>query len=193
MQTAYTVCMVVGIGIPLISLVFGQLLDFLDGIFEFFDGLDIDIDLELGDTGIPLVPASLQSICAGLLVFGTVGKITFNGGNYLFANILAAVLGYVAALLIQMLINKLKKVEHKPMSKEELSFCITRVTNTIKENSYGKVSVKTDGGTISYPAKSLDHAEIRQGAYVDIIKFEKNTAIVQTSKLSEEYPQLFED
>ena len=193
MQTAYTVCMAVGIGIPLISLVFGQLFDFLNGVFEFFDGLDIDIDLELGDTGIPLVPASLQSICAGLLVFGTVGKISFNGSNYLFANILAAALGYVAALAIQMLIGKLKKVEHKPPTQEELSFCLTRVTNTIKEGSYGKVSVKTDNGTVSYPAKSLDRAEIRQGSYVDIVKFEKHTAIVQKSKLSEEYPQLFHD
>lgn len=197
MDRAYTICMIVGIGIPLLSLVLGSIFDFLDGIFDgianIFDGLDLDFDFgfDLGDFHIALLPISFQSICAGVLIFGTVGKLTFTGTNYLFANVVAGVSGYVAALAVQTLINKLKKVEHKAKSKEELMYCDTMVTNTILAGGFGAVRIKTEDGSLSYPAKALDNSEtIKQDTPVYIIRFEKNVAIVKKARHAEKLEDL---
>lgn len=190
MNTAYTVCMVIGIAIPLCSLILGSLLEFLDGVFEsasdFLEGLDFDLSIDIGDTSICLIPVSMQSICAGLLLFGTVGKIVFNGENYIMANVAAVLSGYVAAAAVQTLIHRLKKVDNSPRSQNELLMCDTTITNTIPVGGYGSVSIKTDkGATLSYPAKAQDPSEtIRQDTSVHIIYFEKNVAIVVKAKTS---------
>jgi hypothetical protein len=196
MNTAYTVCMIIGIGLPFLSLVLGQIFDFFDGIFDFFSAFDFNLDFDFGfeiaDLSLPLLPGSMQSLCAGVLIFGTTGKLIFNGENYLFANIIAGISGYTAALLMQMLISKLKKVENRPPKEEELHFREAKVTNTILSNSFGAISVKTDNGTLSYPAKAMETAEqIKQGTFVDIIKFEKNVAYVKPSKYAENFPEIF--
>lgn len=187
MDQAYTICMAIGIGLPLLSLVLGQLFDFFDGLFEGFD-----FDFEIGDTNLSWLPMSMQSICGGLLIFGTLGKLLFHGGNMLFANIAAGAAGYLAALLIQYLINRLKKIEHRPPTRDELALCEAKVTHTIVENGFGAVSIKTESGTVSYPAKSLKPEErILQGCFVDIIKFEKNVAVVQPAKQQSSVSELF--
>ena len=192
MNTVYTVCMVLGIGLPFAALLFGGVLDFFDGIFDFVSGLDFDFSIEIGDFSVPFLPVSMQSLCAGALVFGTIGKLLFNGENYLFTNILAGAGGYLVALVIQMFIRRLRKVENSPPRREELQFREARVTNTILANGFGAISVQTDSGTISYPAKSMEPAEpVTQGTYVDIIKFEKNVAYVKPSKYRENYPEIF--
>lgn len=197
MDVAYTVCMAVGIAVPLLSLVLGNLLEFLDGLFEgasdFLEGLDFDFSIDIGDVSICLIPVSIQSICAGLLFFGAAGKIAFNGENYLVANIVAVLIGYLAAAAVQTLIRKLKKIEHSPSSQDRLLMCETTVTNTIPAGGYGAVSIKTEGGTtLSYPAKARDSSEtIRQNTSVHIIYFEKNVAIVIKAGSATKNPTLF--
>lgn len=192
MEKIYITCMALGIGIPLLSLVLGSVFDLFDGLFDgisnFLDGLEIDFDLSLdiGDAHICFIPVSLQSICAGLLLFGTVGLIVYNGNNLIIANVAAVPAGYVAAAVVQTLIHRLKKIDHSPVSKDDLLLCDTVVTNTIIAGGYGAVSIRTDDGTnLSYPAKSYEPTEeIRQNTVVNIIKFDGNTAIVKKARLT---------
>ena len=196
LERAYTVCMIIGFCIPLCSLVLGSVLEIFDGLFDgissLFDGLELDFTLDIGDLDICIIPFSLQSICAGLLVFGTVGKVVYNGENLLFANVMAAVGGYVAAMVIQTLIRRLKRVDGSPQSKEQLQFSDAKVTNTIVAGGFGAISItKNDGTTLSYPAKAVDSTEmIRQETPVYIIRFDKNVAIVKKANVSEQYKEL---
>jgi membrane protein implicated in regulation of membrane protease activity len=196
LRQAYTVCIVIGVSLPLISLVFGQIFglfsDLFDGLSGIFDGFHFSFDINIGDINICFLPVSVQSVCAGLLLFGSVGKLVFNGGNYVVANIAATAAGYAAALAIQTFINRLKKIEHRPPSKEELMFCETKVVNKILAGGYGSVSVRTEQGSINYPAKSLDPIEeIRQNTFVYIIRFDRNVAVVKKANFSGDYQELF--
>lgn len=185
MDRAYTICMLVGIGIPLLSLLIGQITDAIDGIFDglsgMLEGLHIDLNIEIGDMHLYLLPFSIQSICAGLLVFGAVGKMLIHKSNQLLCIIIAVVLGYLVAIIIQSLIHKLKKIENTTYSKEQLLLFDAKIVNTIVPGGFGSVSITTlDGITTSYPAKAAVPTEgIRQDTKVRILYFEKNVAIVE--------------
>lgn len=197
MQKVYTVCIAIGLAIPLFSLVLGGLGDFFGGLFEgvsnLFDGFDLHFDptIDLGDTSLSIFPFSLQSICAGLLMFGAIGKLFYNSTNILWVNITAGVIGYIMAMLMQTFIKKLKKVEHTTYSKEELLLFDAKVINTIKAGAYGSISVTTyDGITTSYPAKAEDTNKIiKQDTIVVIKRFEKNVAIVDEKDLTKKYAE----
>lgn len=190
MDRVYNICMLIGFSIPLLTLIFGELGDLFDGLFDglsgLFDSLDIDLDfdIDIGDASFSIFPFSIQSICAGLLVFGGVGKMVNKGDNMVFANVVAAAVGYLIAILIQTLIRRLKKVEHTTYKKEELMLFDAKVVNTIVAGGFGSISVSTyDGITSTYPAKAEDKKEaLRQGTVVEIIRFEKNVAIVRDKK-----------
>ena len=52
MEKVYTICMVIGITVPLVMLIFHGLFDALDGagdaVSSILDGLHIDFDLDIG-------------------------------------------------------------------------------------------------------------------------------------------------
>lgn len=187
MERVYTVCMAVGIGIPLLSLIAGGIGDafggLLDGVSGLFEGLDIDFDpsIDIGDNTFCLMPFSVQSICAGLLIYGTIGKMVYNGYNGVTVNIIGAAAGYLAAIAVQTLIRRLKKVEHTTYPKEQLLLYDGKVVNTILKGGFGSVSITTlDGITGVYPAKAENEQEaIRQGTIVSIVRFDKNVMIVK--------------
>lgn len=185
MDRAYTICIIIGIGIPLISLVLGQITDIIDGFFDgitgMLEGLHIDLNIELGNVHLCLLPFSVQSICAGLLVFGAVGKMLIHKSNQVLSIIIALVLAYLIAIVIQTLIHKLKKIENTTYSKEQLILFDAKIVNTIALGGFGSVSITTlDGITTSYPAKSVVPSEgIRQDTKVRVLYFEKNVAIVE--------------
>ncbi|WP_455716525.1 hypothetical protein [Anaerosporobacter sp.] len=185
MDRAYTICMLVGFGIPLLSLLLGQITDIIDGFFDgissMLEGLHIDLNIEIGSMHLCLLPFSVQSICAGLLVFGAVGKMLIHKSNQVLCIIIAVVLAYLVAIIIQSLIHKLKKIEHTTYSKEQLLLFDAKIVNTIIPGGYGSVSITTlDGITTSYPAKSAIPTEgIRQDTKVRVLYFEKNVAIVE--------------
>ena len=75
MDTVYTICLVVGFAIPLITLILGGIFD--ASVDSDADGPDVGFDFgfDIGDISIALLPASLHSICVGLMLFGAMGKI----------------------------------------------------------------------------------------------------------------------
>lgn len=184
MERTFNICMIIGLGVPLLSLILGQITNLLDGLFDgissFFDGLNIDLSIDIGDASICILPFSIQSICAGLLVFGAVGKMLLHKG-VTFCLIVAIIVGYLVAVLVQTMIHKLRKIENTTYSKEQLLLFDTKVVNTIKAGKFGSVSITTlDGITTSYPAKAKDPLiEIRQETKVQVLFFDKNVAIVE--------------
>ncbi|WP_066720020.1 hypothetical protein [Clostridium sp. Marseille-P299] len=190
MDRVYTICVAIGFGIPLLSLVLGKVFDFLDGIFDgIFDLLNFDFSFDIGDTSVCFLPFSIQSICGGLLIYGTVGKLFYNGHNAVIVNIIAVGLGYLIAVILQTMIHKLKKVENTTISMEQLLLYDAKVINTIVANGYGSISVTTlDGITSSYPAKAEEKdVSIKQDSIVSIVRFEKNIAIVREKDLIKKY------
>lgn len=181
----------VGFLIPLITLVFGGLFDgVLDGI-DWLDGItsiDLDFGIDVGDFDICFLPFSIQSICAGLLVFGAVGKVLEGGALTTIAvTLIAVAVGYVVAVLVQTMIRRLKKVENTTYSTDQLLLYDAKVVNTIVKGGFGSISITTnDGITSTYPAKAEDpNAVIRQNSLVNVVEFRNNVAIVVEKDLLE--------
>ena len=190
MEKVYTICVAIGFGIPFLSFVFGKIFDLFDGIFDgIFDFFNFDFSFEIGDTSVSFLPFSIQSICGGLLIYGTIGKIFYTGNNAILVNMIAGAFGYLIAIILQTFINKLKKVENTTISMEQLLLYDAKVINTIVANGYGSISVTTlDGITSSYPAKAEEGSiSIRQDSIVSIVRFDKNIAIVKEKDLIKKY------
>lgn len=191
MDTVYTVCMIIGFGIPLVTLVFGSLLDgVLDGI-DWLDGLteaDLSFGIDVGDFEVCFLPFSVHSICAGLLVFGAAGKVL--DGRFTVAAVIAIAvgIGYTVSILVQTLIHRLKKVENTTYSTEQLMLYDAKVINTIVKGGFGSISITTtDGITTNYPAKAENpEISIKQGTIVSLVSFEKNLAIVKEKETLEQ-------
>ncbi len=190
MDTVFTVCIIVGFAIPLLTLIFGGLLE-LDGLDGDIDGLDfgLDVDLPVGDICISFLPLSIHSICTGMLLFGVMGKILNGTLNPWAVLAIALVIGYCAAVVIQSLIRTLKRVEHTTYSKDQLLLAEGHIVNTVVAGGYGSVSISTmDGITRSFPARAENPTQvIRQGTDVVIVSFDGNTAIVKKKDIGEKY------
>lgn len=185
MERVYIICMGIGIGILLVSFIFGQLMDLLDGLFDgvsnVLEGVNLDPSITFGNVSLCILPFSMQSICMGLLVFGAVGLILPKKIAPQVCFVIAIVIAYLAAVLVQTFIKKLKNVENTTYRKEELLLFDTKVVHTIIKGGYGSISISTlDGITTNYPAKAKDpNIEIRQGTQVQVVYFDKNVAIVE--------------
>lgn len=176
----------IGIVIPLFSLV----ADFVDGFCDLlsFDFLDIDIDIG-DDLQLSLLPLSINSICAGLLIFGGAGWLLnyITGLTVLVVNIIAGVMGYIVAIVIQTMIKKLKRVENTTLSEDQLLLNKAKVINRIPEDGLGAISVELpNSSSVSYPARSSEGISIPQETIVEIIEINKGIAIVQSEKWLEE-------
>ncbi|SFR68962.1 hypothetical protein [Anaeromicropila populeti] len=182
MDKIYFICIVVGIAIPAITLIIGEIFDVFDGIFDAVDsGFDFNLSFHIGGIEFCYLPFSLQCVSAGLLIFGCMGKIFYNGHNTVVVNIAAGAAGYVIAIILQTLIRTLKNISHTTYAKEELLLYDGKVINTIVKGGFGSVSITTlDGITTNYPAKAAEKdAVIRQDSIVRIIRFDRNVAIVE--------------
>lgn len=186
MERIYTICMLIGFLVPLVLFLFGSVLHVLDGLDDalggVLDGLDIgsDFSLEIGDTCVSLLPLSIHSISAALLGFGAIGKLVYRGDNLLMSVAAAGVSGYILAVLIQTLIQKLKRTEHTTYSTEQLLLFEAKVVNTIVEGGFGSICISTpDGVSRTYPAKAADASmRIKGKTQVRILRFDKDVAIV---------------
>ena len=65
------------------------------------------------------------------------------------------------------------------VAKQSLIGADAKVTETIPENKYGKITYVVKAGTYTAPAKSEDGAEIARGAEVTIVSIIKNTYYVK--------------
>ncbi len=184
MEKIYLACIVIGIVIPLFSLV----ADFIDGFCDLlsFDFLDIDIG---DDLQVSLLPLSINSICAGLLFFGGTGWLLNYSTNLtlLIVNIIAGVIGYLIAIIIQTMIKKLKRIENTTLSEEQLLLNKAKVINKIPEDGLGAISIELpNSSSVSYPAKSREGISIPQETVVEIIEINNGIAIVQSEKWLED-------
>lgn len=180
MEKVFLVCCVIGCIFPLITLIFSGIADAVDGAFDFLD-FDMDVGFEIGDTTICLLPLSINSICTGLLIYGLLGTFLYRGDNLWAVNLVGIGFAYLAAVVVQTMIRKLRKVEHTTYSKEQLLLFDAKVINTIIEGGFGAISVSTyDGITTNYPAKAENPKQkIPQNTIVTIVEFQENLAIVK--------------
>jgi len=186
------ICMIIGITIPLITLLLGSLGDLFefafDGVLQMLDAsIGFDASIDFAGIDFCLLPLSVQCLSGGALMFGGVGMLMYNGSNKIMTNIVAGIVAYIVAALLQTLIHWMKRVENTTYSKEQLLLFDAKVVNSILKGSYGSVSVTSnDGITTVYPAKA-DNSEIsiRQDTVVEIVRFERNIAIVREKDLDE--------
>lgn len=180
MEKVFLICCIIGCGIPLLTLLFSGIADAFDGVFDFLD-FDFDAGFEIGDTTVCLLPLSINSICTGLLIYGLLGTFLYRGDNLWVVNLVGIGFAYLAAVVVQTLIRKLRKVEHTTYSKEQLILFDAKVINTIVEGGFGSISVSSyDGITNTYPAKAENPKErINQDTIVTIVEFQDKLAIVK--------------
>jgi len=172
-MNAYTLCMILGLAFPIISLIF----NFFDSAF---DAIAVDfLDLDVGDLDICFLPLSFNAICMGAITFGGVGLLMLDKSS-LQRNLVAGILGYVSAVIIQSLIKYLKKhsTDAKNINKIVGKQCI--ISNRVPEHGFGAIVYKEDGqADISMPAKSEDNLVYEQGTKVIVVDIKDQTAIVQ--------------
>ena len=169
-HTICIACIIIGILIPFCSIV----LNLFDGFVDF---VSIDVlQLEFGQ--------DIIFGCLGLILDGRLSETTII--------IIGFIAGYICAVALQSAIKRLKKVENFAADKEELLLRKGIVSNTIPENGVGAISVQLSTGTnVSYPARSIDGKAIKQDKEVNILRFDGDYVIVQsTSYLEDKYSDI---
>lgn len=193
MLTFYLCFLVGGVVLPLLNYLVGF-------FFQDFDG-DLHSDLDTGadphtefdmdaTTAVPpiftvgLVPTSLLSLSTLAIVFGASGALmTIGKWNIILIFILASVYGYLSAVLIQTIINTLKKAQtvNNGVDENELAMYDGKVIDTILPGQYGTVSFSTlKNVLVSYPAKCVDeNMRLETGRIVVVKEFQNGIFIVE--------------
>lgn len=186
-HTICIACIIIGILIPFCSIV----LNLFDGFVDF---VSIDVlQLEFGqDLILDFLPFSINSLCLWSLIFGCLGLILDGRLPETTIIIIGFIAGYICAVALQSAIKRLKKVENFAADKEELLLRKGIVSNMIPENGVGAISVQLSTGTnVSYPARSIDGKAIKQDKEVNILRFDGDYVIVQsTSYLEDKYSDI---
>ena len=164
------------------------MLNLFDGFVDF---ISIDIfQLEFGsDMVLDFLPFSINSLCLWALVFGCTGMI-FNGKLSEPALIVIGIVaGYICAVILQSIIKRLKKVENFAAEKSEILLSRGTVSNAIPKGGVGAVSILlSTGSNVTYPAKTEDGEPIKQDKEVNILRFDGDYIIVEsTSRLEDKY------
>lgn len=174
MRDAYIICMVIGFLLLGLSIL-GEFLENVSAALESF--LNFDVNFELN-----FLPLSGVSICTGLIAFGGIGL--------LFSNVIAAaVIGYAAAMAIQTMIRRLKRVKNEAMNREELYLCDGKIINTVLPGGMGTVEFDNIKGiSTTFVCKSKDSAEeLKQNTQVKLSGFDGEVAIVRRKDEFSEY------
>lgn len=174
MENVFNICILIGVLIPSIALI----VDFLGDVVEFMN-MDFGYHIDIGNVEISIIPTSGMSVCAGLLLFGTTGKLLGDRLNGTSLVLIAIAMGYVAAFIIQNIITYLKRVDNEAKSTDDMKSLIGKVIVTIPEQGIGVISVISNGSSVNYSAKSYDGHTIKQEDRVIVIRFENNIAIVE--------------
>ncbi len=121
------------------------------------DGLELDTGAGLS---IGLLPTSLMSLSALAIIFGAVGSVmTMSGRGNILTFVVAAITGYIAAVIVQTIIKTLKKIQkrHYGINENELLMYDGKVVDTILPGQLGTVSFTTLKDVhVSYPARCTD-------------------------------------
>ncbi len=178
MVTIYLCFLAGGAVLPLLSVIFGSLSNGpdVDADVEIDADLNVDTDVDaevvMGtmadgpefDTGMGLsigfLPTSLMSLSALAITFGAVGSVmTMLGRGNILTLVVAAITGYIAAVIVQTIIKTLKKIQkrHYGINENELLMYDGKVVDTILPGQLGTVSFNTLKDVhVSYPARCTD-------------------------------------
>lgn len=174
MRDIYIICMVIGFLLLSLS-VLGEFLENVTGAVEAFLNFDFDIDLNF-------LPISGVSICTGLIAFGGLGLLFDH-------IILAVVIGYGAAMAVQTVIRRLKRVENEAMNREELYLCDGKIINTVLPGGLGTVEFDNIKGiATTFVCRNTDPSrELKQNTIVKLVEFDGEVAVVRPKDDFAEY------
>lgn len=161
----FQVCFFVGIGLIVLSLIFGSFFEAI-GI----DGLDLDFDVFGVDLFLPVSPILYILFST---VFGGVGWILIDS-KYIIPKIFIIIISLASGLAISVMVNylvikPLKRAQNTSTpSAEELVGLRASVTETIFQDGFGEISYVINGNSYTSPAKSTTGEEIIKGKDVAI-------------------------
>lgn len=181
MEKVYLVCLIVGFIVPLLTLISSA----IDGFFDFvaFDVFQLDI----GDISVDFLPLSINALSLASLLFGGVGLLLESKFSLLVTNVIAGIIAYVSAVILQTFIKYLKNVKNFADTQQMMFARVGHIQNAIKENGFGSVSLAiTNSSVVSFTAKSFDGSEIPQDTEVEVVEFKDNVAIVKPKESLEE-------
>ena len=176
MVKIFQVCFGVGTAFTLLSVILGQIFDFLG-----LDGItDLELDADWFGFGIsPLKPV----VVAGFLtVFGGVGMILTNKGlsPYISMGIALACGVGIAALMYRFIIVPLHNSQNtSAVAQQSLIGHVAKVTLSISKDQMGKISYIVYGNTYSAPAKPYQGESLRVGDEVIITDIQNNVFYVK--------------
>lgn len=166
------VCLLVGIALPVLSMV----LEFFDNIFDFEFDFNFDIDFDF-------FPTSIKSICLGLFAYGATALITHHISNsVVLSNVIGGIVGYVFALIAQNIMRYLKHNESYATDMSVVLFSEGVVVNRIAKNGLGVVQIVIpDVGIQTFTAREKDNNSLEQGTKVKVIALEDHRVVVELS------------
>lgn len=175
MLVLFKICFGVGLGYAVLAF----LLEYVLGIFD-FSGIDsIDFD-GIGD--VQISPFKPSIIAAFLVVFGGVGLLLIENIMIYFAFTFAAAAGLAVSYLIYRFIYvPLYKAQNtSAVDIQSLVGRTAKVTESIPQGGYGKITYYVNGNTYNSPAKAESGGAISRNTEVEIKAIVENTYYVET-------------
>jgi hypothetical protein len=201
MVTIYLCFLAGGAVLPVLSVLLGSLGGGSDVDADVGVDTDLDLDTDLDteavmgsadgpelDTGsglsIGLLPTSLMSLSALALIFGAVGSVmTMTGRGNILTFVVAAITGYIAAVIVQTIIKTLKKIQKRNygVNENELLMYDGMVVETILPGQLGTVSFNTLKDVhVSYPARCADEKlRLETGRHVKALEINNGIFTVE--------------
>lgn len=171
-QTIYLTCIIGGILLLFISILFSAAGDLFD--FAMFDLFSLDV----GDFDIDILPVSMKSLCLAVTVFGSVSMLLIAQPAGI-RHVIAGVCAYVGAFVVQNITGFLKNHQSEAESMESICSRSYVVNVSIPEQGYGSVaSSDQERSVITMTAKSMDGSAIAAGTNVNIVQIADHVAIV---------------
>ena len=185
----FQVCFGVGLGYSAISFIAGQLLSGLSGgqaeadlsADAAFDAVDAGIEAADGNGAASVSPFKPTVIAAFLAVFGGAGMILMPRMGVYLAVTIAGAAGLIGAYVIFRYVYMFlfNSQNTSTVARQSLVGSMAKVTESIPQGQYGKITYRVKGGTYTAPAKSEDGGGIARGAEVEIVSIIKNTYFVK--------------
>lgn len=172
MEMIFYVCLGVGMGYMIITLILGELTGLID--FDSFSNGVFSL----------LKPVCISTF---LTVFGFTGVILLDR----FIPIIVIFIAFILGVTVSNIINKFIIIplhNAQNTSAVEIESLIghdAKVTNTILQGKYGTITYSVNGNTYTSPAKSETGEYINVNECVEIVKIYKNTYYVRPKKYEE--------
>ncbi|MDR2167033.1 MAG: NfeD family protein [Clostridiales bacterium] len=166
MGTLFFIALGVGAGFVVLTLVLGQAF----GAFS--------IDFDTGGAS-PFKPIFIALF---LTAFGGLGLIFYPWTGPWLAAVIGAVGGFgLTYVILRYILIPLKRWQNTTThEKQSMVGKTAKVTESILQGGYGKITYTVNDKIVSGPAKSEDGTPIERNTEVDIIYIERNTYFVRT-------------